>query len=460
MKRIITLFLLVFLLLTSFTACGGYDPEDYVSLPPLSDIVVKNSDVDEALVDTLEDLLIRMTGEHFIPVDGRNEKVRLGDKVFVTYSGRSADPNVTISQATLDKLTATEGDKMYIIPGAGLLPQAVEDILIGTSVGSDVSVDVTYTKDNTDINELIGKEISLSIKVVGISRLTVTKNHAVKLEFKAALADGSEPLEKIKPLLTGAVETVDLTDADDTFNTAFTVEELMPHVLGANKYQTLDFTLTLDAERAARYGYDKAVDIRFEATVKEASDTPAELTDLLIAEETYGEYNTVSDYLAYCRDLIRDDLAMQAISKAATFNDDYPKELYDEYYAENYNEVLYEYFGTSSEITAGQMSSLSAEALEKIEDSAHAGTIAELREHFLLEYLFEKLSITLIDEEYDQMLDELFETFYLTNQYMLMVYGITTPQALEDYLGKDYVEFQLKYEKLVNIIENYVTFID
>ena len=462
MKRIFALILTLTLLFT-LAACGSpYDkPEKYVSLPPLSEITVKNSEVDSTLKNVMEDLLDDLTGEHFIPVTDPSEKVKEGDKVYITYTGTPKKADLTLSDAAKNALSATEKDYAFLIPGTGMLPDAMETIVVGTKAGDTVSTTVTYTKDDTDIADLVGVEIDLEIKILRFSRLTVSDRHAVKLQFTATLDEGVEVTAAMKPYLTGSVETVDFTDSEDTFNELFTVSELFPHVEGANKRDTLHFSLTLDSTRGAELGYENGVTIHFTATVLEASETPTALTDEMVKDLTYGEYGTVEEYVTFCRKLSKENLAIQTVASKATFSDKLPKKEYKKLYEENYNEALYDYIGYGYDYSTEEMAAmLTEDALAKIEATADENTVAELRERLLLEYLYDLLDLSLTDKEYTNALNDLYKTYQIEYSYMLYYYGINKAADLEAYLGKDYLEVQFLYEKLLPLLAEKIQFVD
>ncbi len=463
MKRFFAVVLSLLLLLPLLVACGDpyKHPEKYVSLPALSEITVTNAQVEETLDDVLSELLENLTGEHFTPVEKSGETVKKGDKVYISYEGYASDPSITLSAEALSALTATESDMISIVPGSGELPEALETILIGCKKGDTVSVTLTYTEDDTDVTELIGKEIVLTVNILSFSRLTVTKDHAVELQYTVSLTDGSVPLDTLLPLLKGAVETTDLADSEDTFNEAFTAAELAPHVIGRNKLESFSFTLTLDAERAANYGYDHAVELTFHATLNEATITPTEFTETMVRELTYGSITTVDAYYDYCRVMVKENLALQAIADAATYTDSYPDDLYEQYYSENYNEALYAYVGNTADYTTEDLAALlTADVLAAVDNAATENTLAELRERFLFEYLYDQLDLKLTDKEYSEALNELYDTYVENYYYMMYYYGINSAEDLEEMLGRDYLEVQFLYEKLLPLLKDEIQFVD
>ena len=459
MKKIL-LIVFTLLLILPMTACGSaFDsPEKYVTLPALSSITVSEKAVDQKLDEVVKDLLDNMTGEHFTPITSASESVKRGDRVHVSFSPAAGHG---LSEETAKLLTTRKEDRLYVIPGSDTMPDALESVLIDTKVGDILSAEITYSADDTDITELVGKTVTLRIEVHGIARVTVASHHAVKVQFTAKLKNGEIPLDTILSLLQGGVETVELSDAEDTFDEVFSSTAFAPQVLGLHKLEKTAFTLTLPKEKAESYGYDRDVEIDFEVTVLSVSETPTALNDLLIEEMTYGVYTNVDAYLAFCRNMVKEELALQAIVDAAEFSEDMPEKEYDEFYTENYNAALYAVVGDVSGYTPEQLSAmLSQEVLAKVEETAHENTVRELCERFVLEYLYDELEVTLSKEEYNEKLAELFASYQAEYYYMLYYYNITTKEALEAYLGKDYIEVQFLYEKLLPMLKDHVTFIE
>ena len=462
MKRTLSLLFLLLLFTGLFVSCGKgsspFDhPEKYITAPDLSTIKVKNSDVEASYQDVMQDLLEDMTGEHFQKLAERNAVVQIGDKVHISYTGTPRNTNVTLSETATQAINAIQSDRVFVIPGAGEVSKAIEDILIGAKIGSELSVSVTYTENDTDIEDLIGQDINFVIKVHSISRLTVSSRHAVKLKYTAKLADGSAPLDTIAKLLEGGVETVDLSDAEDTFDEAFSVSEIHSLLIGKHKYDSFSFTLTLPAEKAQKYGYNSDVAIDFEATVNEAVETPTLLTDEMVESVTEGQFTTAAEYENYCRNQVKEQLALAAVAEAVTYNDDFPKDLYNEFYEENCREAAINYLDTSTEMTVEEIKSLLPESVLTVIES---DTISELRERFLFEYYFDYFDLKLTDAEYQSELEELYKLYQTEYYYALIYYNITNLQDFETYFGKEYLEVQFLYEKLPPLLRDAVQYID
>ncbi len=457
MKRIISLFLICLFIL-SLAACGSaYNkPEKYLSLPDLSSITVSNQEIDERLNEVVYDILENLTGEYYTPLVSPSERVKQGDRVHVSFY---PDAGQGLSDDVITTLTAKEADKIYIIPGSASSPEALENIVVDTKVGDILSTKITYGEDDTDIEELIGKTVTLTVNVHEIARLTVTKRHTVEIKYTAKLANGETPLDSILVLLAGGNETVDLSDPEDSFNTVFTPNELAEYLIGRRKYETVVFSLTIPQEKATAYGYDRTVTLDIEATILKAVETPSALTDALVNEVTNGAYTTATDYLDFCREKLKEDAAFNAVTQTATFQKDLPQKEYNLLYTDNYNAALYAVVGDVSGYTEEQLASmLSQEVHDKIKEMAKENTEEELRERLILEYLFDLLNIKLTTEEYNEKLSELYTTYQNEYYYMLYYYNITTKEALAEYLGTDYLEAQFCYQKLLPVLKEQITF--
>lgn len=439
-------------------SCGSaYDkPHKYLSLPELSTITVSNKEIDERLTEVTADILETLASEYYTPLVTQSERVKAGDRVHVSFY---PDSGQGLSEDLIATLSAKEDDKIYVIPGSATSPEALESIVVDTKVGDILSTKITYHEEDTDIKELIGKTVTLTVKIHEIARLTVTDRQTVEVKFTAKLANDETPLNTILPLLKGGSETVDLTDPKDSFNTVFSPSELAKHLVGRRKYEKVAFSLTIPQDKAKEYGYDRAVTLDIEATVMKAVEAPSELTDSLVTEITGGAYTTAADYLDFCREKLKEDAAFGAVIKAATFQGTLPQKEYDALYTDNYNAALYAVVGDVGGYTEEQIAAmLSEEVRGKINEMARENTEEELRERLILEYLFDLLKIKLTRDEYNKKLSELYTTYQNEYSYMLYYYNIDTKEALAEYLGIDYLKAQFSYEKLLPILKEQITF--
>lgn len=459
MKKLLSLILLILTVLTLASCGSAYNkPHKYVSLPALSEITVKNADLEAELDSVIDEILENLSGEYYIPVASLSERVKAGDRVHVSFA---PDGDQGLPSDVIETLTAAEKDGIYVIPGSGSSPKPLEDIVLGTKVGDVLSVKISYTEDDTDIEELIGKTITFTVTVHEIARLTVTEQHTVELNFTAKLAGDETPMNTILKLLEGGTETVDLADPEDTFNTVFSPADILPYVKGCRKYESVSFSLTIPADKAKDYGYETDVTLDITATVQKVIETPTAMTDALANEITGGVYTKAADYIDFCREEVKATIAYNAVVKAATFTKDLPEKEYNELYPDNYNAALYAVVGDVGNYTEEQLASMiDPEVMDKIKEMARENTETELRERLVMEYLFDLLKIKLTDKEYNEQLAELYKTYENEYYYMLYYYNITTKEALAEYLGVDYLKAQFSYQKLLPLLKEQISFTD
>ena len=119
MKRTLSLLLALFLFTISLVSCGEdpspFDtPEKYVTVPDLSTVKVKNSDIQKSYTEVMQDLLEDMTGEHFQRLSDKNALVRVGDKVHISYTGTAKNSDITLSETALAAINALESDRIFV----------------------------------------------------------------------------------------------------------------------------------------------------------------------------------------------------------------------------------------------------------------------------------------------------------------------------------------------------------
>ena len=452
------------LLCSSLFSCSSsaYDtPEKYVSLSELSQITVDTADIEQTFDDLIEQLLINLSDKVYTPVEEPDATIMEGDKICIYYSGIPTDNSVELSDEILKSLTNTSDEKGYeFVVGDGDFIPEIEDAAIGKNINSPFEVNVEYTEETAAYEELEGLEIKFDVTVVSVSRQVIDEKHSVTLRYSAELANGDEPLDTILTLLEKTSENLLLSDDDAAFDIEFRVADVKEFIIGRSPSESFEFTLILPAENAAVYGYDEDVELLFSAEITSAYKAPEKLTDELVDSLTDGEYQSSEQYEQLLRDMIREDLAFQAIADAAVYTDELPEEEYNTYYSDNYNSALYAALGDISSLTSEELAQLMTEELtEQVENTARENAIAELHERLLLEYLFKLLSITISDEEYEQMLSELYESYETNYYFMLYTYGITSPEELADYLGREYLETQFKYQKLLPVIAEKVVYV-
>lgn len=172
------------------------------------------------------------------------------------------------------------------------------------------------------------------------------------------------------------------------------------------------------------------------------------LTDQMVSDYTSQEYTTIDALNTYIDSYYKNNLSYTAIADAVEIIA-YPDELIDSAiadYVTNYISATYE-----EELTEEEAKTVFDEQYENAKTSAET-TVGE---RILLEYLFKQFDISLTQAEYIELRDADFERNYI---YYVYYYGISDVETLESYFGKDILVTQFKYEKLIPLLPDRVTF--
>ena len=183
----------------------------------------------------------------------------------------------------------------------------------------------------------------------------------------------------------------------------------------------------------------------FDVTVNsiQVGSTP-ELTDDLVATYTQSTYTTIAAFQEYVLDYYKGQVAYSALEGTVTFH-----KLPDELVDKEITQYVYEYIEYTYPGEA-----LSEEETKVIFDEQYdnAKAYAEklVKAKLVLEALFARYEITLTWGEYKELRTAYFEQDY----YMYyMYYGITTEEEYEDFIGRDTLIQQCKYEKLLEVLK-------
>ena len=175
-----------------------------------------------------------------------------------------------------------------------------------------------------------------------------------------------------------------------------------------------------------------------------------ELSAPMISSYTAGEYTAIGEYRDDIYDYYRSAIAYDEILKGSEIKK-YPEE-------ELYNARLNYISGVIEEKYSGVK--LDDEDVKTLYDSLYAEADAHARsavfERMVLEYLFAKCGITLTESEYQSMLERDYCRSY---NYYYMYHGVTAVGEYENYLGKDNLVLQYKYQKLLDVLPSYVTIV-
>lgn len=280
--------------------------------------------------------------------------------------------------------------------------------------------------------------------------------------------DEDEPAKFTDLFKKGSFQIDYTKEADDTkFNTIFKIADFRGDFTGKNLYYELtkDVVIPSDVDTKFKDYAGKTVTITF--TVSSATILP-EWNDELIKEITSEAYTTVKAYEELMVKNITIELALKAVEEAAEYTgypEDEANKLYEEYVDQQINQALYSAIGKYlDEATASELESAIDQATyDKIYASAATQAIASVKSRILIEYLCNKLEISEVtDEEYDKALQEAYDAYaadYNTMYYYYYYYGVTFASAddMEEYLGKDSFELQIRTdkmsEKLIEVIK-------
>lgn len=280
--------------------------------------------------------------------------------------------------------------------------------------------------------------------------------------------DEEEPALFTDLFKTGSFQIDYTKEADDTkFNTIFKIADFRGEFTGKSLYFELkkDVVIPTDVEEEFKDYAGKTVTITF--TVSSATVLP-EWNDELIKEITSEAYTTVAAYEELMVKNITIELALKAVEEAAKYEgypEDEANKLYEEYVDQQINQALYSAIGKYlDEATASELKSAIDQATyEEIYATAATQAIASVKSRLLIEYLCNELEIGEIsNEEYDKALQEAYDAYaadYSTMYYYYYYYGVTfaSAQDMEDYMGKDSFELQIRTdkmsEKLIEVIK-------
>lgn len=462
MKKILSL-CLVFLLLLGMTACqngettvppeSAYDhPERFVSLPPLDSLSVSACTLEQEYNELVVEILSSISQELFVPLT--DTPCRAGDRVFLTYHGVCGDE---LPEATQKALTVTE--PVSFVLGEESLPSFMEEGILGQCTGGTVTLTHTYTEEETDLAGLAGKTVQFTLNISEVGRVSVGETSLLEVEYTVTTEEEKTP--KLAALLAGGRETVELADPEDTFDGVFSNASFKEAMLGASKYETRNFSLPIPEKEALALGCTPGALFHFSVRLLSAKEKPGALTDDLVASYTNGAMKTLEEFRTTSMKMLKEDLAFGAVTDAAVFGKDLPQAEYDEFYGANYNEAMAKVVGDVSSLSAAELAAiLTDEVYARVEELAHENTVAELRERLLLEYLYDTLPVAMSEEEYTEQLNALFHTYQTTGQVMLIMYGITDAKGLEEFIGRDYLEVQFLYEKMLPILAERLTVTD
>ena len=402
--KIIALVMAVAMLVLSLASCSNAykTPEKYVSIPALKDVVLKQSAINDKLAETIKSIRESMKDQYFDEVtEGGAQK---GDKLTLDYSAVLANTELNAADFTILKGTDTAviiGDTSSSINKS--LPSAYskdsktakgfEEQLIGAKKGDEITVTCIFA-DDFGTTLLQGQEVTYTVKVDKVERVTVSKDHSITVSYAPVDPDNETAMNNIKDIIV----TVEKTESNDTqkdadttttvastttttpttttpatgtttptkkftdlfksgslsisfeekdgkvkfasettkFSTIYDLGDLDPKFfLDMNLYNKIAVALTVTADMVKANSSFKAYegrDVYFTFELTKTTIVP-EWTDDIVKKYTSEEYKTTKDYEVELTKSAVSTLAFEAIVDATTVTK-YPDKELEEYYNE------------------------------------------------------------------------------------------------------------------------------
>ena len=402
--KIIALVMAAAMLVLSLASCSSAykTPEKYVSVPTLKDVVLKQSAINDKLAETIKSIRESMKDQYFDEVtEGGAQK---GDKLTLDYSAVLTNTELNAADFTILKGTDTAviiGDTSSSINKS--LPTAYskdnktakgfEEQLIGAKKGDELTITCIFA-DSFGTTLLQGQEVTYTVKVDKVERVTVSKDHSLTVSFAPVDPDNATAMENIKDIIVTLEKTESnetQSDADTTttaattttttptttapatgtttptkkftdlfksgslsisfeekdgkvkfksettkFSTIYDLGDLDPELfLGMNLYNKIAFALTVTADMVKANSSFKAYegkDVYFTFELTKTTIVP-EWTDDIVKKYTSEEYKTTKDYEVELTKSAVSTLAFEAIVDATTVTS-YPDDELEEYYNE------------------------------------------------------------------------------------------------------------------------------
>ena len=533
--KILAAILAIVMLVGTLASCGSAykTPNEFITLPELGKITVKYADLVDKLKEQKDEILEGSKGQVFEPVaDG---VIQNGDQVYFDYTG-------TATGISEDLLNTLKGEGTYLTIGsestsfpvdytnkndnktdndAGdttVLQEGFEKQLIGHKVGDKVEIKATFANNYTTNAELKNVEVTYTVTVKAVARITVNNNFTVKLTYTVtdditkidedkllpvittpatetsakpeeeatpeAQADTTAadttttpgttatpdttatPFNKLFPDVTSAT-SFDLTDKTKTFGTIFTVGDLIPYMEGKHLYDEFTIQLTVPEDyKDDKYAAYRGKTIYYTIDLTGTSSTP-EWTDYFVNKYTSKEYETVAKYEEYLNGENKKSLAYDAIYEATNVLS-YPKKEWEDSYKNYVEQYLCDHL---ADVDNKQSVSLSdytpSEIKEKVKDSDYQkiwdkATVSArdaVKQRLVMEALFLELGIEISRSEYKELMAEEEEEFNANLYYYYIYYQIVDFDQYVNYNGgKEYFELMFKYDKLLEKLPEIVIY--
>ena len=158
-----------------------YDPLDYITVKPLSEIRISESELSQSVNYAIVSILLQMT-EMTEYTEAGSKTVQPYDAANITFTGKPTDKSLVLSEDTLAGMTnadSEEGSVFVIGSGSAIgkyhsddpekCTDGFEEQIIGRKIGESFTIHVTFP-DNYGLEELRGVPVDFDITVNSLSR--------------------------------------------------------------------------------------------------------------------------------------------------------------------------------------------------------------------------------------------------------------------------------------------------
>ena len=180
--------------------------------------------------------------------------------------------------------------------------------------------------------------------------------------------------------------------------------------------------------------------------------TLGELTDE--ACKAYTGYETVEAYTEYLEEYYSGVYAYDAVYGQCEIIKEC-KEIVDVYVDKYIHDNIIYSYGES--LTQKDYEDAYEELYDSIYDKAYSWAVSIANERIILKYLFDNCSITLSEEEFDEM----FATDWEDNKDAYKSnYGIETKEDAIEYFGRDELELSYMFEKMIKVLPDHISIVE
>lgn len=452
---------------------GAYDtPENYITVPELSSVSLSRTELDKMMDERIASICSNSSYEDFNEVA---EAAKIGDQVNIDYEGKAADESVTLDENTLAGMKG----KYDLILGSGsfigayydkdgnVVTESFEDQLVGMKAGETKDITVTFPDSYSNNTALEGMKVIFTVTVHTVSRLAVDEKCTATVGYLfEQTEDDTTDFKEFKMTFLNSTFTIDYTaepDTEATFNKVFKIADYRDLFIGANKYEEFEMTLTVPTEVEEAYQAYAGKDVKVIFYIESAVIVP-EWNDEFVKEYTSERYTNAVEYEeALMEDLIANE-AYEALAAEVTVK---------EYPENELNELINDYIGQFvAQETQKSVEGLSDEEIKALVDeetyesmkkSATTYAQEDIKERMIWEYLIKQFNITLSQDEYTEKLEKSYQDYEANYQYYYYYYyGIMfdSIEDMESYYGKENLELQFKYNKILDTLPDRITVVD